>query len=154
MDKKIIEKWLKNQKNIKLPIIIGLAGILLIAFSSIIFPEDKVESQAPSSPNSYDYCQWLEEKIAATEHMLNNVNKGNAEMISSMITDSMVGNLGVSMGDSANTVASSVQSLINNMAEFKEDAPDSESVAKEAERRFRYSKDGSLPHGLPHGGWP
>ena len=70
MDKKIIEKWLKNQKNIKLPIIIGLAGILLIAFSSIIFPEDKVEAQAPSSPNSYDYCQWLEEKIAATVNQI------------------------------------------------------------------------------------
>ncbi|MBQ2716707.1 MAG: hypothetical protein IJF21_07895, partial [Clostridia bacterium] len=56
-----------------------------------------------------------EEKIAAAENMINNINKGNAAMINSMVTGSLVNNLGVSV-DNSDVVSTSVQSLINNMA--------------------------------------
>ena len=73
-----------------------------------------------------------EEKVAATANMINNVNKDNAEMISSMLTDGMIDKFG---GNSANAenAATAVQNLIGNMADYKEGAPDDESVAKEAE---------------------
>ena len=73
-----------------------------------------------------------EEKIAAAVSMLSNINKGNAEMITSMLTDSMLDKFGSNTENTQNAV-DAVKNLVNNMADYKEGAPDDESVAKEAE---------------------
>ncbi len=72
------------------------------------------------------------EKTTATAELINNINKDNAEMISSMITGDMIGNFG-SVAENTETVSDSLKSLIDNMANYKEGNPDEASVNKEAE---------------------
>ena len=74
-----------------------------------------------------------EEKVEATKNMIDNVSKDNAEMISSMLTDSMIEKFGGSTTGNTENATSAVTNLINNMADYKEESPDDESVAKEAE---------------------
>jgi hypothetical protein len=72
------------------------------------------------------------EKTNATAELINNINKDNADMISSMITGDMIGSFG-SVAENTETVSDSLKSLIDNMASYKEGNPDEASVNKEAE---------------------
>lgn len=78
-----------------------------------------------------DAEKTYEEKVQATEEMINNIDKQTAEVITSVVTDSLVSNMGIETANS-DTVADSVQNLINNMADYKESAPTEEEVAEEA----------------------
>lgn len=73
-----------------------------------------------------------EEKIQSVENMINSVNTGNAEMLTTILTGSVVTSVNSNVGKSEN-VADSLSSLINNMAQFKEGNPTDEAVSSEAE---------------------
>ncbi len=73
-----------------------------------------------------------EEKVAATKNMIDNVNKDNAEMISSMVSGDMIGDYGVAVDNSA-SVSDALKNMIHNMADYKEGNPTDEDVDKEAE---------------------
>lgn len=73
-----------------------------------------------------------EEKISATENMITSLVIGNAEVITSVITDSFVVDQGIEVSN-AEAVSNSIQCLINSMADFNESAPDEEAVKEEAE---------------------
>ena len=73
-----------------------------------------------------------EEKVAATKNMIDNVNKDNAEMISSMVSGDMVGGYGVEVDNSA-SVSDALKNMVYNMADYKEGNPADEDVDKEAE---------------------
>ena len=73
-----------------------------------------------------------EEKVQATEEMIVSIDQGNAEIITSIVTDSLVSDMGVEVSN-AETVTASVQSLINNMADLNASAPDETVVKEEAE---------------------
>jgi len=63
----LIEKFIKNPKASKILVISGLAGMLILALSSMFSSDDSSESPLPSAAmTSYEYCEWLEEKIAQT----------------------------------------------------------------------------------------
>ena len=72
------------------------------------------------------------EKTNATADLINNINKDNADMISSMITGDMIGSFG-SVAENTDTISDSLKSLIDNMANYKEGNPDEASINKEAE---------------------
>lgn len=63
----IIERFMKNPKAVKIMVAAGLLGILMLALSSM-FSSNTEDSVLPSADNmtSYEYCEWLEEKIAQT----------------------------------------------------------------------------------------
>lgn len=67
MVKDLFEKILKTPKNSKILIIAGVVGMVLIALSSVI-PGEKEKESASLTGNmtSYEYCEWLEERIAQT----------------------------------------------------------------------------------------
>ena len=73
-----------------------------------------------------------EEKIAATKNMIDNVNKDNAEMISSMVSGDMIGDYGVGV-DNSESVSDALKNMVHNMADYKEGNPTDEDVNKEAE---------------------
>lgn len=73
-----------------------------------------------------------EEKVAATKDMIDNVNKDNAEMISSMVSGDMIGDYGVAVDNSA-SVSDALKNMVHNMADYKEGNPADEDVDKEAE---------------------
>ena len=73
-----------------------------------------------------------EEKVEATKNMIDNVNKDNADMISSMVSGDMVGDYGVAVDNSA-SVSDALKNMVYNMADYKEGNPTDEDVDKEAE---------------------
>ncbi len=73
-----------------------------------------------------------EEKVEATKNMIDNVNKDNAEMISSMVSGDMIGDYGVDVDNSA-SVSDALKNMVYNMADYKEGNPTDEDVDKEAE---------------------
>lgn len=127
-----------------------VSGVLGLSLKDMTNFADKINSYASNRDSGYeeatkaisgtvnavtkatDKAATEEEKVAATKNMIDNVNKDNAEMISSMLTDSMVEKFGSNTGNSENA-SSAVKNLINNMADYKEGSPEDESVAKEAE---------------------
>ena len=81
---------------------------------------------------SADTNATKEEKIKSVETMIQNVNTNNADMLTSIITGSVVNGFNSSVGK-ADTVSDSLSDLINNMAEFKEGNPTDAEVTSEAE---------------------
>ncbi len=74
-----------------------------------------------------------EEKTEDTQKLLDNISKDSAEMISALVTPSLVEKYGVS-GSSSETVSSTVTSLLDNMANYEnENDVSGEMAAKEAE---------------------
>ena len=128
----------------------NVAGALGLPLKDMTGFADKINSYASDRDNGYEEATKIisgtvnavskatdnsateEEKVAATKNMIDNVNKDNAEMITSMLTDSIV-NKFVSDAGNFENAADAVKNLINNMADYKESSPDDESVAKEAE---------------------
>ncbi len=68
MNKAFFEKIFKDPKRSKWIVAIGLIGMLLIALSSLFDGNDNNEKTqfASATLSSYEYCEWLEEKIAHT----------------------------------------------------------------------------------------
>lgn len=67
MNKEFFEKWLKKPGANRWLIGLGLAGMLLIALSSVLPKKEQNKSvQTSATLSSYEYCEWLEEKIART----------------------------------------------------------------------------------------
>lgn len=81
-----------------------------------------------------DTDKTKEEKKQATETLINNITSESADMVSSMVTSSMVENLGVS-AENTEAISSALTSMLGNMASFKEGeaGADASAVAKEAE---------------------
>lgn len=67
MDKKLLLEKLRSPKIGKVLIYLGIAGIMLIFVSSFL-PETEESSGTiqKHTMTSYEYCEWLEGKIAAT----------------------------------------------------------------------------------------
>ena len=81
---------------------------------------------------SADTSATKEEKIKSVETMIKNVNVDNADMLTSIITGSVVTGFNSNVGK-ADTVSDSLSDLINNMAQFKEGNPTDAEVSSEAE---------------------
>lgn len=127
-----------------------VSGVLGLSLKDMTNFADKINSYASDRDSGYEEATKAisgtvnavikatdkdvaeEEKVEATKNMIDNVNKDNAEMISSMLTDSMIDKFGSDTGNAENA-STAVKNLINNMADYKEGSPDDESVAKEAE---------------------
>ncbi len=74
-----------------------------------------------------------EEKTEDTQKLLDNISKDSAEMISTLVTPTLVESYGVS-SESSETVSSTVTSILDNMANYEnEDDVSGEMAAKEAE---------------------
>lgn len=73
-----------------------------------------------------------EEKKQATENLINNVTPDSAEILGSVVTSSMVTEMGVPK-ENAEAVSSALSSMLNNMADYNGTEADPDAVAKEAE---------------------
>lgn len=73
-----------------------------------------------------------EEKVQSVEAMIDKVNVGNAEMLTTVLTGSIVTGINSNV-ENSDTVSDSISDLINNMAQFKENNPTDDQVSSEAE---------------------
>ncbi len=78
-----------------------------------------------------DENKTAEEKKEATKELLDNITPASAEVLGSMVTSSMVTDMGVP-AENAEAVSSTVTSMLNNMASY-ENTEDSAAADREAE---------------------
>jgi len=73
-----------------------------------------------------------EDKLEATKELIDTITPESAEMVSSIVSSSMVTDMGVAE-ENAEAVSSAMSSMLNNMAAYKTNNPDSDNHEKEAE---------------------
>ena len=69
MDKTFLKNIMKNPKSGKVLFGLGIVGMLFIALSSIFSSDDndkQAEFASATGLSSYEYCEWLENKISYT----------------------------------------------------------------------------------------
>lgn len=74
----------------------------------------------------------VEEKKEATQELISNITTDSADMLSSMLSTSMIEDMGVSE-EKSESVTSAINSMIDKMAQYNESAPEGTDTAKEAE---------------------
>ncbi len=91
-----------------------------------------VSSTINAITSTTDTEKTKEEKLQATHDLIDTITPESAEMVSSIVSSTMVSDMGVA-DEHAEAVSSAMSSMLTNMAEYKTNNPDSTDHGKEAE---------------------